>query len=99
MSNYEFYKDGSKKAKEIELSIPHTRVQPLEGQKNITVSVQEDFDSSENPNSWIWLSFTDENETCFMLTREEAARLRDRLNFCVELEYPSGCFDSESEGV
>jgi hypothetical protein len=99
MSNYEFYKDGSKKAKGIELSIPHTRVQPLEGQKNITLSVQEDFDTSENPNSWIWLSFTDENETSFMLTREEAARLRDRLNFRVGLEYPSGCFDSESEGA
>lgn len=50
----------------------------------VSVTIDSDGDSSFDPSIWIWMCFSDENETSFHLTYGEAAKIRNRLNVLLE---------------
>jgi len=49
------------------------------------LDISADFDSSETPTQWIWLAFFSDDEPWFKLTFKEAAAVRDRLNYLLEI--------------
>jgi hypothetical protein len=50
----------------------------------VSIVIDADGDSSYDPSDWIWMSFSDDTETFFRLTYEEAAQVRNRLNILLE---------------
>lgn len=50
----------------------------------VSLAIDSDGDSSYDPSNWIWLLFSDDEETSFRLTYEEAAQVRNRLNSLLE---------------
>lgn len=50
----------------------------------VALTIDSDGDSSQTPSEWILFMFSDEDENWFMLTYEEAAQVRNRLNILLE---------------
>jgi len=50
----------------------------------VALTIDSDGDSSQTPSDWILFMFSNEDENWFMLTYEEVAQVRNRLNILLE---------------